>query len=91
MAHLSFDNHFNGDPIIQHVGENGRKGTWTTPRDCLPKGIPKQYLHAKKGVLINSRSGLLGAGANVKGESLMAPCLIPVVVAIDFFHFERPK
>ena len=38
------------------LAKTGGKGTWTTARDRLPKDIPKQYLHAKKGTLINSRS-----------------------------------
>ena len=56
MPHITMDNHFSGDRIIQLIGESGGKGTWTTARGRLPGGIPKKHLHGKKDVPINARS-----------------------------------
>ena len=46
--HLTFDNYFSGDCIVQYACEKGFGLTMTVRRDRLPKGIPTKYLQKEK-------------------------------------------
>jgi hypothetical protein len=43
--HITFDNYFSGDGIMDWAGQNGFSATMTCRRDRLPKGIENKYLH----------------------------------------------
>jgi len=53
--HFTMDNHFSGDAVIAMLGERGFKGTCTTRRDRLVKGVPNKYFHHTKET-VNDRS-----------------------------------
>ena len=40
MPHLTFDNHFSGDPVIQHVGENGGRAHGLPPVIACRRTFP---------------------------------------------------
>lgn len=46
--HITWDNFFSGDNIMQYAAEQGFGFTSTCRRDRLPKGIPSKYLHKGK-------------------------------------------
>jgi hypothetical protein len=43
--HLTFDNYFSGDTIMDWTGANGFSATMTCRRDRLPRGIENKYFH----------------------------------------------
>ena len=43
--HMTWDNHFSGDQIMDWLGEQGFGATMTCRRDRLPGGIPSMYFH----------------------------------------------
>jgi len=43
--HITFDNYFSGDGIMNWAGENGFSATMTCRRDRLPGGVANKYLH----------------------------------------------
>ena len=43
-AHMTFDNFFCDDRIMNYLGSKGLAATMTMRRDHLPKEIPKEYL-----------------------------------------------
>ena len=45
--HITADNYFSGDNVLDYLGERGYGITMTTRRDRLPKDL-KQYLHHEK-------------------------------------------
>ena len=48
MPHLTWDNHFSGDTIIDYAGGHGFGLTMTCRRDRLPKDVPNAYWHKEK-------------------------------------------
>jgi hypothetical protein len=48
MPHMTWDNFFSGDNIMNYVAEKGFGMTTTCRRDRLPKDIPGKYLHKGK-------------------------------------------
>ena len=46
--HVTMDNYFSGDKIIDWIGSKGFGATMTCRRDRLPSGIPSKYLHKQK-------------------------------------------
>ena len=46
--HLSFDNHFSGNPVMHHLGVNKFKATCTSRRDRLPDNCSKESFHYDK-------------------------------------------
>jgi len=53
--HMTWDNYFSGDAIMNHLGRKGFGATMTCRRDRLPGGVPKQRFHFEKGK-VTSRS-----------------------------------
>lgn len=47
--HSTWDNHFSGDEIMDHLGSMGASALMTCRRDRLPGGVEEKFLH-KKGV-----------------------------------------
>jgi hypothetical protein len=45
--HITADNHFSGENVMNYIGKNGFGITTTCRRDCFPKGL-KDYFHHKK-------------------------------------------
>ena len=46
--HLTFDNFFSGDEIMDYLGCKGFAATCTVRRDRLPSGVPKTAFHHEK-------------------------------------------
>lgn len=53
--HMTFDNFFSGDEIMDHIGQLGFAATMTCRRDRLPTGVPKSYFHHER-ILVDARS-----------------------------------
>ena len=53
--HMTWDNFFSGDDIMEYAAEQGFGLTMTCRRDRLPKNVPREYFHHKK-VLVNKRT-----------------------------------
>jgi hypothetical protein len=45
--HITADNHFSGENVMDYIGKNGFSITTTCHRDCFPQGL-KDYFHHKK-------------------------------------------
>jgi hypothetical protein len=48
--HLTCDNYFSGDEVMDYLGEKGFSATMTCQRNRLPKGVDNCYLHKEKTV-----------------------------------------
>ena len=46
--HITMDNYFSGEKILNWIGENGYGTTMTCQRDRLPPGVPGKYWHKQK-------------------------------------------
>jgi len=46
--HITMDNYFSGDKVLDWIGNKGFGATMTCRRDRLPSGIPSKYLHKQK-------------------------------------------
>jgi len=46
--HMTWDNYFSGDEIMNYAAEQGFGVTMTCRRDRLPNNVPKEYFHHKK-------------------------------------------
>jgi hypothetical protein len=55
-VHLTMDNYFSGDNVMNYLGERGYKATMTCRRDRLPEGIPKDAFHYLKGIKVDHRT-----------------------------------
>ena len=55
-VHLTMDNYFSGDNVMNYLGERGYKATMTCRRDRLPEGIPKDAFHYLKGIKVDRRT-----------------------------------
>ena len=55
-VHLTMDNYFSGDNVMNYLGERGYKATMTCRRDRLPEGIPKDAFHYLKGIKVDQRT-----------------------------------
>ena len=54
--HITMDNFFSGDMVLNFLGQEGWKATMTCRRDRLPQGVPKKYFNYIKGATVNHRS-----------------------------------
>jgi len=50
-AHITVDNFFSGDEIMECAAEEGFGVTMTCRRDRLPKKVPKEHFHHKKALV----------------------------------------
>ena len=48
MPHITWDNYFSGDQIMEYAAENGWGLTMTFRRDRLPSDIPEEHLMKEK-------------------------------------------
>jgi len=48
--HMTWDNFFSGDSIMNWLGQKGFAATMTCRRDRLPKDVPKHFFHHEKGI-----------------------------------------
>ena len=48
MPHITWDNYFSGDQIMEYAAENGWGLTMTCRRDRLPSDIPEEHLMKEK-------------------------------------------
>ena len=55
-VHITMDNYFSGDNVMNYLGERGYKATMTCRRDRLPEGIPKDAFHYLKGIKVDHRT-----------------------------------
>ena len=46
--HVTMDNYFSGDKVLDWIGSKGFGATMTCRRDRLPSSIPSKYLHKQK-------------------------------------------
>jgi len=53
--HITWDNFFSGDEIMEYAADNGFGLTMTCRRDRFPKNVPKEHFHNKK-VQVNKRT-----------------------------------
>ena len=53
--HMTWDNYFSGDEIMNYLGERGYGAIMTSRRDQLPKEFDKCFLHYKK-MSVDSRN-----------------------------------
>jgi len=47
--HMTWDNYFSGDSIMDYLGKKGFGATMTCRRDRFPEKIPKKYFHHERG------------------------------------------
>ena len=52
--HMTWDNYFSGDAIMDYLGRKGFGATMTCRRDRLPAGVPKHRFHYEKGRVTES-------------------------------------
>ena len=45
LPHLTMDNHFADDAVMDFLGKEGWSAVMTCPRNRLPKGVPDQFWH----------------------------------------------
>jgi hypothetical protein len=69
--HLTVDNYFNGDSILDWMGQRGLGMMGTVARNRLPKGIDGKYLHKER------------ITANKKRQSRCARLLSPITMVKD--------
>ena len=54
--HITWDNYFSGETILNYLGQKGFGATMTCRKDRFPAGVPKIYFHHERGNGVTERS-----------------------------------
>jgi hypothetical protein len=46
--HITWDNYFSGDSVLEYAAKEGFGVTMTVSRNCLPSGVPGKFFHKDK-------------------------------------------
>ena len=75
--HITWDNSFSGDQILNWLGEKGFGGTMTCRRDRTMEGVAKEYSHVKKTVSdARSKAARFDQSITATKQTLLVPGLI---------------